>query len=119
MAHVAAEQVGQVAPARAWGEGGAFEVFAAAGQCIITGFQPSHCTRVHRSASRDTGSVTSLTGWPVYRVVMLGGQGVGKSAICSQFLSSDHVNTYESVGKRSLITFSLWIFNLSHYRGLS
>ena len=43
---------------------------------------------------------------------MLGGQGVGKSAICSQFLSSDHVNTYESVGKRkSLIKFSLWVFN--------
>ena len=36
---------------------------------------------------------------PVYRVVMLGSQGVGKSAICSQLLSSDHVNTYESVGK--------------------
>jgi len=34
---------------------------------------------------------------PVYRVVMLGGYGVGKSAICSQFLSSDYVNTYESV----------------------
>ena len=36
---------------------------------------------------------------PVYRVVMLGGPGVGKSAISSQFLSSDHVNTYESVGE--------------------
>ena len=101
-AHVAAEQVDQGALARDWEEGGALEVFAAAGQCIITGFQPSHCTRVHRSASRDTGSVTSLTGWPVYRVVMLGGPGVGKSAICSQFLSSDHVNTYESVGKRDV-----------------
>lgn len=29
------------------------------------------------------------------RVVMLGGPGVGKSAICSQLLTSDHVNTYE------------------------
>ena len=36
---------------------------------------------------------------PVYRVVMLGSRGVGKSSICSQFLSSDHVNTYDSVGK--------------------
>ena len=37
--------------------------------------------------------------YPVHRVVMFGGAGVGKSALCSQFLSSDHVNTYESVGE--------------------
>ena len=54
---------------------------------------------VHRSVSRDSGG--GLAGCPVYRVVMLGGGGVGKSAICSQFLSSDHVNTYESVGNTS------------------
>ena len=54
---------------------------------------------VHRSVSRDSGG--GLGGCPVYRVVMLGGGGVGKSAICSQFLSSDHVNTYESVGNTS------------------
>ena len=28
---------------------------------------------------------------------MLGGTGVGKSSICSQFLSSDHADTYERV----------------------
>ena len=85
---------------RAWGEGGVFGASAAVGQCMITGFISTVHTVLCRSAiSGDTGSVTSLTGCPVYRVVMLGGQGVGKSAICSQFLSSDHVNTYESVGK--------------------
>ena len=28
---------------------------------------------------------------------MLGGTGVGKSSLCSQFLSSDHADTYERV----------------------
>ena len=31
------------------------------------------------------------------RVMMLGGAGVGKSSLCSQFLSSEHANTYERV----------------------
>ena len=34
-----------------------------------------------------------------YRVTILGAAGVGKSALTSQFLSSDHMNTYDSVGK--------------------
>jgi GTPase SAR1 family protein len=34
-----------------------------------------------------------------YRVAMLGASGVGKSSLTSQFLSSDHMNTYDSVGK--------------------
>ena len=29
--------------------------------------------------------------------MMLGGAGVGKSSLCSQFLSSEHANTYERV----------------------
>ena len=91
-----------------------FGVFAAVGQCMITGFISTVHTVLHRSASRDTGSVTSLTGCPVYRVVMLGGQGVGKSAICSQFLSSDHVNTYENVGRREDFFLSLWVSIKDH-----
>ena len=57
-------------------------------------------SRGSRGSSRS-GSPAREVGCdlPVYRVVMLGSQGVGKSAICSQLLSSDHVNTYESVGK--------------------
>ena len=103
-AHAAAGQVGRAAPEPASGEEGVSGVSAAAGQCTITGFlfKPVQVYTVHRSASRDTGSVTSLT-CPVYRVVMLGAQGVGKSAICSQFLSSDHVNTYENVGERRIL----------------
>ena len=122
VAHAAAGQVGRAAPARVSGEGGAFGVSAAAGQCTITGFpfKPVQVYTVHRSASRDTGSVTSLT-CPVYRVVMLGAQGVGKSAICSQFLSSDHVNTYENVGERRIFKPSIsgFVLKYSHCRGLS
>ena len=35
-----------------------------------------------------------------HRVAMLGASGVGKSALTSQFLSSDHMNTYDAVGER-------------------
>ena len=35
----------------------------------------------------------------VFRVAMLGASEVGKSALTSQFLSSDHMNTYDTVGK--------------------
>ena len=34
-----------------------------------------------------------------YKVTMLGAPGVGKSALTSQFLSSDHMNTYDNVGE--------------------
>ncbi len=34
-----------------------------------------------------------------YRVAMLGASGVGKSSLTSQFLSSDHMNTYDNVGE--------------------
>ena len=36
-----------------------------------------------------------------FRVAMLGASGVGKSALTSQFLSSDHMNTYDNIGKKS------------------
>ena len=34
-----------------------------------------------------------------FRVALLGASEVGKSALTSQFLSSDHMNTYDTVGK--------------------
>ena len=34
-----------------------------------------------------------------YRVYMLGGAGVGKSALISQFRTSDSINAYEGPGK--------------------
>ena len=48
-----------------------------------------------------TPAVEVATGPPPsqYRVAMLGASGVGKSSLTSQFLSSDHMNTYASVGK--------------------
>ena len=29
------------------------------------------------------------------RVLVVGGQGVGKSSLCSQFVSAENINTYE------------------------
>ena len=40
---------------------------------------------------------TKLSKFKLIRVMMLGGAGVGKSSLCSQFLSSEHANTYERV----------------------
>ena len=34
------------------------------------------------------------------RVLMLGAPGVGKSSICAQFLSSEHINAYDKVGEK-------------------
>ena len=36
------------------------------------------------------------------RVMMLGAPGVGKSSICAQFLSSEHINAYDKVGEEKL-----------------
>lgn len=37
---------------------------------------------------------------PKYRVVMLGDSGVGKTALVSQFMTSEYMNTYDaSLGK--------------------
>ena len=34
---------------------------------------------------------------------MLGAEGVGKSSLCAQFLSSEHINAYDRVGKQIVI----------------
>ena len=55
-----------------------------------------------RKSSKNGGEVTSPDESPVikvFRVAMLGASEVGKSALTSQFLSSDHMNTYDTVGK--------------------
>lgn len=39
---------------------------------------------------------------PKYRVVLLGDSGVGKTALVSQFMTSEYMNTYDaSLGKLS------------------
>ena len=55
-----------------------------------------------RKSSKNGGDVASPEESPVikvFRVAMLGASEVGKSALTSQFLSSDHMNTYDTVGK--------------------
>ncbi len=53
------------------------------------------------AALQNGEDVERATGPPpqAHRVAMLGASGVGKSALTSQFLSSDHMNTYDAVGK--------------------
>ena len=35
---------------------------------------------------------------PLPSVLLLGAPGVGKSSLCAQFLSSEHINAYDKVG---------------------
>ena len=53
----------------------------------------------YRGAMGATGETIEENPPKQYRVTMLGATGVGKSALTSQFLSSDHMNTYDTVGK--------------------
>ena len=63
----------------------------------------SRGSRRASSACRGGAKAETLLEEPVtpiqYTVAMLGASGVGKSALTSQFLSSDHMNTYDTVGK--------------------
>lgn len=55
-----------------------------------------------RGSHRSTTAASALAeeeGPKQYRVAMLGAASVGKSSLTSQFLSSDHMNTYDTVGK--------------------
>ena len=42
----------------------------------------------------------------LFRILLLGSGQVGKSSLCAQFMSSDHVNTYLKVGEQNKN--SLW-----------
>ena len=63
----------------------------------------SRGSRRASSACRGGAAAETLLEEPAipiqYTVAMLGASGVGKSALTSQFLSSDHMNTYDTVGK--------------------
>lgn len=56
----------------------------------------------HRSTTAASAAVVEEEGPKQYRVAMLGAASVGKSSLTSQFLSSDHMNTYDTVGKLAL-----------------
>lgn len=70
------------------------------GDCYREGSRSN--TSVCSSSSNKSSPATVPTGedGPPLRVMMLGGVGVGKSALVSQFMSSEFVNAYEySCGK--------------------
>ena len=79
----------------------------ASGQCSrASSRRPSRVNsrkNSHRKLSKnDGGDVASPEEVNVikqFRVALLGASEVGKSALTSQFLSSDHMNTYDTVGK--------------------
>ncbi|CAG9570699.1 unnamed protein product [Danaus chrysippus] len=48
------------------------------------------------SASLDTPDEDDLDPIPKYRVVLLGDAGVGKTALVSQFMTSEYMNTYDA-----------------------
>ena len=60
----------------------------------------SHLPRKLSKNGGESGSLEESPVIKVFRVAMLGASEVGKSALTSQFLSSDHMNTYDTVGKQ-------------------
>lgn len=57
-------------------------------------FDGSCCSGQDASTESDVEEVTK------YRVVLLGDSGVGKTALVSQFMTSEYMNTYDaSLGK--------------------
>ena len=58
----------------------------------------SHRPQNRSRCGSDAGSPGEAPVIQQYRVAMLGASEVGKSALTSQFLSSDHMNTYDTVG---------------------
>lgn len=63
-------------------------------------FEGSCCgSGYHTVDSTPLGSPEEME-IPKYRVVMLGDSGVGKTALVSQFMTSEYMNTYDaSLGK--------------------
>ena len=54
---------------------------------------------VHNILPRD-----SSAGLSTYRVLVLGGPGVGKSSLVGQFMTSEYLHAYDtSIGKYSLV----------------
>lgn len=67
-------------------------------------FEGSCCgSGYHTVDSTPLGSPEEIE-VPKYRVVMLGDSGVGKTALVSQFMTSEYMNTYDaSLGELSLL----------------
>ena len=79
-----------------------------------------HLWQPNRALHLQVGHAGSyLHGGDIYcRVLILGAAGVGKSSLCSQFLSSEHINTYATVGEFVISGKSSSLMRLV-FRGLS
>ena len=91
--------------------------------CSVVGSRKSsRASRRASSACRGAGGPDILLeeSFPVqYTVAILGASGVGKSSLTSQFLSSDHMNTYDSVGKQVFYIYCITYFNVKHVTSLT
>lgn len=75
------------------------------GSCCGSGYHTVDSTPLGSPEEREI---------PKYRVVLLGDSGVGKTALVSQFMTSEYMNTYDaSLGE--IITF---IYRINHIRTL-
>jgi len=55
----------------------------------------SDCSSSGLRNCSSSGEAEDAARGPVYTVLVVGGQGVGKSSLCSQFVSAENINTYE------------------------
>jgi Rad/Gem-related GTP binding protein 1 len=68
-------------------------------------FEGSCCGSSYNNISSEA-SVEEIT---KYRVVLLGDAGVGKTALVSQFMTSEYMNTYDaSLGKATYNNISIY-----------
>lgn len=57
-------------------------------------FEGSCCSG--QGVGADSTESDDMEGIPKYRVVLLGDSGVGKTALVSQFMTSEYMNTYDA-----------------------
>ena len=68
----------------------------------------SLATSAASSAASSRASSASESQFP-YRVIMLGAPEVGKTTLCHQFMTSEHINTYDtSLGKFNFCLFFIF-----------
>lgn len=72
-------------------------------------WEGSCCGSSHNNVSTETSADEAAK----YRAVLLGDSGVGKTALVSQFMTSDYMNTYDaSLGESTIQT----AFMISTYK---
>jgi len=58
--------------------------------------QSENYTDIEHNNILQTDTMETQQTLPLYKVILVGSTGVGKSSLCSQFLSSENINTYET-----------------------